>query len=47
MIMNKVINDLFASVFNNETSCSWGIQPPELEDRMGNRMKPSNNQKFL
>jgi len=25
----------FASVFNSKTSCSLGIQPPELEDREG------------
>lgn len=29
---DKVINPLFDSVFNNKTNCSWGIQPPELED---------------
>jgi len=25
-----VINAFFASVFNSETSCSWGTQTPEL-----------------
>ena len=29
----EVLNAAFASVFNGKTSCSWGIQPPELEDR--------------
>ncbi|KAK4806242.1 LOW QUALITY PROTEIN: hypothetical protein QYF61_013386 [Mycteria americana] len=29
----EVLNAFFASVFNSKTSCSWGTQPPELEDR--------------
>lgn len=28
-----VFNSCFAPVFNNQMSCSEGIQPPELEDR--------------
>ncbi|KAK4826568.1 LOW QUALITY PROTEIN: hypothetical protein QYF61_010203 [Mycteria americana] len=31
----RVLNAFFASVFNSKTSCSWGTQPPELEDRVG------------
>ncbi|KAK4827592.1 LOW QUALITY PROTEIN: hypothetical protein QYF61_019494 [Mycteria americana] len=31
----EVLNAFFASVFNSKTSCSWGTQPPELEDRDG------------
>jgi len=31
----EVLNVFFASVFNSKTSCSWGTQPPELEDREG------------
>ncbi|KAK4830929.1 hypothetical protein QYF61_014302 [Mycteria americana] len=31
----EVLNAFFASVFNNNTSCSPGTQPPELEDRDG------------
>ncbi|KAK4826796.1 hypothetical protein QYF61_011604, partial [Mycteria americana] len=29
----EVLNAFFASVFDSKTSCSWGTQPPELEDR--------------
>ncbi|GAB0207657.1 mitochondrial enolase superfamily member 1 [Grus japonensis] len=29
----EVLNAFFASVFNSQTSCPQGIQPPELEDR--------------
>ncbi|KAK4811177.1 hypothetical protein QYF61_019808 [Mycteria americana] len=29
----EVRNAFFASVFNSQTNCSWGTQPPELEDR--------------
>ena len=29
----EVLNAFFASVFNSQTSCSQGTQPPELEDR--------------
>jgi len=29
----EVLNAFFASVFNSNTSCSWGTQPSELEDR--------------
>ncbi|GAB0180246.1 hypothetical protein GRJ2_000489900 [Grus japonensis] len=29
----EVLNAFFASVFSSKTSCSWAIQPPELEDR--------------
>ncbi|KAK4810579.1 hypothetical protein QYF61_007316 [Mycteria americana] len=29
----EVLNAFFASVFNSRASCSWGTQPPELEDR--------------
>ena len=31
----EVLNAFFASVFNSKSSCSWGIQPPEMEDRDG------------
>ena len=31
----EVFNAFFASVFNSQTSCPQGIQPPELEDRDG------------
>ncbi|KAK4826152.1 hypothetical protein QYF61_005725 [Mycteria americana] len=31
----EVLNAFFASVFNSKTSCSWGTQPPELEERDG------------
>ncbi|GAB0178810.1 mitochondrial enolase superfamily member 1 [Grus japonensis] len=36
----EVLNAFFASVFNSETSCPRGIQPPELEDRDGGQNKP-------
>ncbi|GAB0207546.1 mitochondrial enolase superfamily member 1 [Grus japonensis] len=36
----EVLNAFFASVFNSQTSCPQGIQPPELEDRDGKRNKP-------
>ena len=29
----EVLNGFFASVFNNKTSCTEGIQPPQPEDR--------------
>ncbi|KAK4824953.1 hypothetical protein QYF61_021641 [Mycteria americana] len=29
----EVLNAFLASVFNGKTSCSWGTQPPELEER--------------
>ena len=29
----EVLNAFFASVFNNKTSCTEGIQPPQPEDR--------------
>ncbi|KAK4826807.1 hypothetical protein QYF61_011615 [Mycteria americana] len=29
----EVLNAFFASGFDSKTSCSWGTQPPELEDR--------------
>ena len=29
----EVLNAFFTSVFNNKTSCTEGIQPPQLEDR--------------
>lgn len=29
----RLFNTFFVSVFNSKTNCSWGIQPPELEDR--------------
>ncbi|KAK4807856.1 hypothetical protein QYF61_007762 [Mycteria americana] len=32
----EVLNSFFASDFNSKTSCSWGTQPPELEDREQN-----------
>ncbi|KAK4805322.1 hypothetical protein QYF61_018185 [Mycteria americana] len=31
----EVLNAFFSSFFNSKTSCSWGTQPPELEDRDG------------
>uniref|UniRef100_A0A8D0F5L1 Reverse transcriptase domain-containing protein n=1 Tax=Strix occidentalis caurina TaxID=311401 RepID=A0A8D0F5L1_STROC len=31
--MLEVLNAFFASVFNNKTSCTEGIQPPQPEDR--------------
>ncbi|KAK4830734.1 LOW QUALITY PROTEIN: hypothetical protein QYF61_013184 [Mycteria americana] len=31
----EVLNAFFASVFNSQTSSSWGTQSPELEDRDG------------
>ena len=31
----EVLNSFFVSVFNGKSSCSWGTQPPELEDRDG------------
>ena len=31
----EVLNAFFVSVLNSQTSCSWGTQPPELEDRDG------------
>ncbi|GAB0181980.1 mitochondrial enolase superfamily member 1 [Grus japonensis] len=36
----EVFNAFFASVFNSQTSCPQGIQPPELEDRDGEQNKP-------
>ncbi|GAB0208240.1 mitochondrial enolase superfamily member 1 [Grus japonensis] len=36
----EVLNAFFASVFNSQTSCPQGIQPPELEDRDGEQNKP-------
>ncbi|GAB0204509.1 mitochondrial enolase superfamily member 1 [Grus japonensis] len=36
----EVLNAFFASVFNSKTSCSQGIQPPELEDRDREQNKP-------
>ncbi|GAB0203963.1 mitochondrial enolase superfamily member 1 [Grus japonensis] len=36
----EVLNALFASVFNSQTSCPQGIQPPELEDRDREQHKP-------
>ncbi|GAB0184022.1 hypothetical protein GRJ2_000867500 [Grus japonensis] len=36
----EVLNAIFASVFNSQTSCPQGIQPPELEDRDGEQNKP-------
>ncbi|GAB0183938.1 mitochondrial enolase superfamily member 1 [Grus japonensis] len=36
----KVLNAIFASVFNSQTSCPRGIQPPELEDRDREQNKP-------
>ncbi|KAK4806854.1 hypothetical protein QYF61_012575 [Mycteria americana] len=33
----EVLNAFFASVFNSKTSCSQGTQPPELEDRDGEK----------
>lgn len=33
----EVLNDLFASVFHSKTSCSLRIQPPEPEDREGEK----------
>ena len=29
----EVLNAFFASVFDNKTSCTEGIQPPQPEDR--------------
>ncbi|GAB0208581.1 mitochondrial enolase superfamily member 1 [Grus japonensis] len=37
---DEVLNAFFASVFNSQTSCPQGIQPPELEDRDGEQNKP-------
>ncbi|KAK4831532.1 LOW QUALITY PROTEIN: hypothetical protein QYF61_018134, partial [Mycteria americana] len=31
----EVLNAILASVFNSKSSCSWGTQPPQLEDREG------------
>ncbi|GAB0209034.1 hypothetical protein GRJ2_003369100 [Grus japonensis] len=36
----EVLNAFFASVFNSQTSCPQGIQPPELEDRDREQNKP-------
>jgi len=36
----EVLNAFFASVFNSQTSYSQGVQPPELEDRDGEKNKP-------
>ncbi|GAB0209535.1 mitochondrial enolase superfamily member 1 [Grus japonensis] len=36
----EVLNAFFASVFNSQTSCPQGIQPPELEDRDREHNKP-------
>ncbi|GAB0207516.1 hypothetical protein GRJ2_003217300 [Grus japonensis] len=36
----EVLNAFFASVFNSQTSCPQGTQPPELEDRDGEQNKP-------
>ncbi|GAB0209081.1 mitochondrial enolase superfamily member 1 [Grus japonensis] len=36
----EVLNAFFASVFNSQTSCPQGIQPPELEDRNREQNKP-------
>ncbi|KAK4823439.1 LOW QUALITY PROTEIN: hypothetical protein QYF61_002125 [Mycteria americana] len=33
----EVLNAFFASVFNGKTNCSQGTQPPELEDRDGEK----------
>jgi len=33
----EVLNAFFASVFNSKTSCSLSTQPPELEDRDGEK----------
>ena len=37
----EVLNAFFASVFNSQTSCSQGTQPPELEDRDGEQNEAS------
>ncbi|GAB0207084.1 mitochondrial enolase superfamily member 1 [Grus japonensis] len=37
---DEELNAFFASVFNSQTSCPQGIQPPELEDRDGEQNKP-------
>jgi len=36
----EVLNASFASVFNSQTGCPQGSQPPVLEDREGERNKP-------
>ncbi|GAB0190115.1 hypothetical protein GRJ2_001476800 [Grus japonensis] len=36
----EVLKAFFASVFNSQTSCPQGIQPPELEDRDREQNKP-------
>ena len=33
----EVLNACLASVFNGKTCCSWGTQPPELEDKDGDQ----------
>lgn len=35
---DEALNVFFASVFNSKISCSWGTQPPELEDRAETRV---------
>jgi len=37
----EVLNAVFASAFNSQTSYSQGIHPPELEDRDGEQKKPA------
>ena len=39
----EVHNAFFASVFKSKTSCSWGTQPPELEDRDGQQNEAPHN----
>ena len=36
----EVLNAFFASIFNHQTSCPQGIQPPELEGRDREQNKP-------
>ncbi|GAB0195797.1 mitochondrial enolase superfamily member 1 [Grus japonensis] len=40
----EVLNAFFASVFNSQTGCPWGIHPPELEDRDRGQNKPPMTQ---
>ena len=41
----EVLNAFFASVFNNKTSCTEGIQPPQPEDRDWEKDSPHSRRR--